>query len=249
MNYRKKIGLVLLILMLATTVYAWPEEKLSAPEALVLALEATGATIEGGEVQFYAVLNERFLTFTELEAVLENMACLLAVSDGKVQKSSGETFRVLECNGQTVNGLDVQIVVQSNPGDNFTLPPRTHLLVLSQQNSRETFTEAVAALEKILLPKLPRGQFSYYLKGSFSGEIEQTKRQELAQAALVAVEAKIVEEMVTPDLISLTAYTPLVKKHLFVEGERFNLNLAAFYDDYFNKTVIWAGFPLIHDPY
>ena len=60
MNYRKKIGLVLLILMLATTVYAWPEEKLSAPEALVLALEATGATIEGGEVQFYAVLNERF---------------------------------------------------------------------------------------------------------------------------------------------------------------------------------------------
>ena len=102
---------------------------------------------------------------------------------------------------------------------------------------------------KILLPKLPRGQFSYYLKGSFSGEIEQTKRQELAQAALVAVEAKIVEEMVTPDLISLTAYTPLVKKHLFVEGERFNLNLAAFYDDYFNKTVIWAGFPLIHDPY
>ncbi|NLM51727.1 MAG: hypothetical protein GX197_02735 [Firmicutes bacterium] len=249
MKYRKKIGLILLILMLATTVYAWPKDYLTAVEALIFALEATGADIEGGEVQFYAVLNEQFLSLAELEKLLADLARWLTVAGGKKEKSSGESFRMLALRGRALKGIDVQIVVQSNPGDNFTMPPQTHLLVISQTNSLPEFRKAVAALQKILVPKLPQGQFSYYLKSSFDGKKTHAEMYKLTQAALAAVEAKLVEGMVTPDLISLTAYTPLVKQHLLVEDERFNLNVVAFYDDYLERTIIWAGFPLIHDPY
>jgi hypothetical protein len=46
-------------------------------------------------------------------------------------------------------------------------------------------------------------------------------------------------------MISVTGYTPDLGDYLKAENLRINLNLAMRYDEYLDKTVIWAGTPLI----
>ncbi|MBT9139649.1 MAG: hypothetical protein DDT30_00221 [Dehalococcoidia bacterium] len=50
-------------------------------------------------------------------------------------------------------------------------------------------------------------------------------------------------------MISLTAHTHLLKNEILVDGQRFNLNLAVRYDDFCEKTLLTAGFPVIHGSY
>ncbi|MDW7651940.1 MAG: YwmB family TATA-box binding protein [Bacillota bacterium] len=250
MKHTKKIVLLLCLVAILVTVYRLPRREMAGTEALEALLLTTGAEIVEGEVQYYAVLNEEYQTMSELEAILLNVADLLGLDGGEVQHSSGETFRVLDVTGQTTLGTDTHIVVQSNPGGpDAGMGPQTYLLVVCRDSSITNIESAVQGLSELLKPSAPEGQLSYYLTGELPGRRSPEEMENLAQTALSAVRGRVIEGMWEEDIISLTAYTPLIDRHMSVDGEKFNLNIAVRYDDYHDKTVLWAGFPLIHGSY
>src|SRR5690554_2744651 len=133
-NHGKKIGLVVILLFMTTIAYAWPQqEELSDLEALVSMVETSGADFTSGEVQFYAVLENRFAPMEELEATLIDVASVLEITAENIEKGSGETYRVVDVEGETKSGFHTHIVVQSNPGDDNTMPPQIYLLVVSRE--------------------------------------------------------------------------------------------------------------------
>jgi hypothetical protein len=50
-------------------------------------------------------------------------------------------------------------------------------------------------------------------------------------------------------LISLSAYSPLLKDSIKVRGKRVNINLAARYSAFEDKTYIWLASPVITTEY
>ena len=249
-NQTKKILVLLTLLVVLILVYRLPRRDMTGTEALTVLLQTTGAEIVAGEVQFYATLEEEYQTMAELEQIVLTVSDLLGLMEGDVHYSEGETFRVVDVNGQTAFGPSAHIVVQSNPaGSDAGILPQTYLLVVCQDAAIAHIAAIIERLDDVLQSLAPNGQLSYYLTAELPGRKSNEEMEKMAKAALAAVRGKIVEGMQDEDFISYTAFTPLLTQHLDVDGERFNLNFAIRYDDYHDKTILWAGFPLIHASY
>lgn len=243
----------LLLLFLAAAIFAalkLPYKKMPNADALEALLVAAGAEVMEGEVQYYAPLEARYLSMDELEAVLLQAASLLGLEGGLLQRGEGETYRVLDVTGPISMGPQTHIIVQSNPGMiEPELPPQSYLLVVCRDSSVEKVKTVAERLEVILRPLAPGGRLSYYLEGRLPGRLDGEEAAKLARKALFSLGATVVEGLEEKDLVSLTAYTPLIDQYLAVEGTRFNLNLAVRYDSYRDATMLWAGTPVLHGSY
>lgn len=250
MSAVKKIAILVGLAILLAVVYRLPQREMGETEALKALLETVNADIVAGEVQFYATLNERYMTMDELEGLLLEVADLLGLTDGVLQRGQGESYRVYDIVGQTAFGPEAHIVVQSNPGGKDAgMNAQTYLLIICHDPDPDNIETIVKRLDELILPIAPQGQISFYLTGELPGQYSIEEMENLAHQALKAVRANVVEGMQDEELVSLTAYTPLLNRYITVEGERFNLNVAIRYDDYFENTVLWAGYPLIHGAY
>lgn len=250
MNRTKKIAILLGLAGLLLAVYKLPARHMAETEVLQALLKTTGASVTEGEVQFYALLDDHFREMAELEETMLEVADLLGLKGGRVQRGEGETYRVLDILGQTTFGSEAHIVVQSNPGSSDVgVVPQTYLLIVCRDAQTENLETMVQRINDLVLPYAPQGQVSVYLTGELPGKQTPDEMKRIASRALSALRATVVEGMYTDELISLTAYTPLLSEYVAIDGERFNLNLAVRYDDFHGKTVLWAGFPVIHTSY
>ncbi|HHX75040.1 MAG TPA: hypothetical protein GX699_09080 [Firmicutes bacterium] len=219
-------------------------------DILATVVEQTGARIVEGEMQYFAVLDNSFQPMEKLEQFLLEVAEALHITSGTVEKGAGDTYRVIDLTGRSQAGLHTHIVVQSNPGDRqAAIPPQTYLLVVVSDASPAVLKAAAGDFAGRLKPFAENGQFSCYLTGYLAGKKSDREMAYLAQSALQAVEAEPVEEFTVEELVSYTAYTPRLSAAVREGGAPFNVNIAVRYDNFLEKTVVWAGFPLIHDPY
>jgi hypothetical protein len=249
MGQKKKFAILIGLCILAVLVLRLPRRELSGTDALEALLLSTGAAVVEGEVQYYATLGNSYLEMSELEDVLLQAADLLGLQGGLVQYSEGDTYRVLDVSGKTTQGTDTHIVVQSNPGEENSFPPQAYLLITCRDTSLTNIRTVVGRLDVLIQPLAPAGRLSYYLSGELPGRLSSQEMSNMANKALASVRGKVIEGIWQDDLVSLTACTPLLKQDLAADGDRFNLNLAIRYDSYHNKTVLWAGYPIIHSSY
>ncbi|MCR3921043.1 MAG: YwmB family TATA-box binding protein [Firmicutes bacterium] len=244
-----KIVIILFLLAAATIIYRIPRREVAGIEALEMVVTTAGATVTEGEAQFFSILDNQYRELDELETVLLEVAALLGVKGNTIEKGEGETFRVVDTVGKTAAGSLSHIVVQSNPGDGNGVPPQTYLLVVCNDISVAAIATGIEQLNEVLQPYAPAGQISYYVSGQVAGKKNSEEMEQMARTALTAVRGSIVEGMQDEELISYTAYTPLLERYMTIDGDRFNVNVAIRYDSFLEQTVVWAGFPLIHDSY
>jgi hypothetical protein len=250
MIFKNKIVLLTVFAVILLFVSRQPGRALEATDALEMLLQSSGASVTEGEVQYLASLDDRFLSMDELEDKLLAAAKILGLKGGETVRSEGKTYRVLDMTGETVPGTSAHIVVQSNPGDTqLGAKPQSYLLVVCRDSSPQRIMTTAARLETALRPLARGGQVSYYLTGELNGKYTAAEMSKMAESALESVNAKVVEGMWEEELVSLTAYTPLITRYYGSGDKRFNLNLAVRYDNHKNRTVLWAGFPLIHTTY
>ncbi|EEG77545.1 YwmB family TATA-box binding protein [Dethiobacter alkaliphilus] len=251
MNRTKIIVLVLLIGLMVVVLQQKEEEPvLTEMEALETIFNTAGASVVEGEVQFYAALESRYYTMDELESILLEVADLLGIEGGPVDRGEGESFRVLDVYGETAFGPKAHVVLQSNPGDKeYDIDPQTYLLIICRDESVSELATIISRLEEIVIPYAPSGQLSFYLTGEIPARQTKGEMESLAERALSAVRGSVVEGMEDEQMVSLTAYTPMLGRSMAIDDEKFNLNLALRYDDYNDTTILWAGFPLIHGTY
>lgn len=249
MGQKKKLAIIIGLCILAVLVLRLPRRELTGTEALEALLVSTGAAVVEGEVQYYAALEDSYLEMAELEEILLQVSDLLGLQGGMVQYSEGDTYRVLDVVGKTTQGTDTHIVVQSNPGEENSFPPQAYLLITCRDTSLANINNVADRLNVIIQPLAPGGRLSYYLSGELPGRLSPQEMSNMADKALASIRGQVIEGIRQDDLVSLTAYTPLLEQYLAADGDRFNLNLAIRYDSHQDKTVLWAGYPIIHSSY
>jgi hypothetical protein len=247
---KAKIAVILAATAVLALLFGTAAVDREPPDTLETVLKATGASFVEGEIRYFASLERRFLEMSELETILLAAAGRVGLDGGTAGRSEGDTYRVLDIKGKLTLGPDTHIVVQSNPGDaSLNLPPQTYLLLICRDSSLQRLKKTASRLEPVLQAQAPGGQISLFLTGEAGGRKSPAEMAELAERAVRAVDGRVVEGMREEGLLSISAYTPRFDRYLGGGRDRINLNLALRTDSTGNKTVVLAGFPIIHGSY
>ncbi|NJD04765.1 MAG: hypothetical protein FIA99_19680 [Ruminiclostridium sp.] len=87
------------------------------------------------------------------------------------------------------------------------------------------------------------------LTGRYEGRLENSRMNEICKSIFKRTAARKVDGIKENNLISVSAYSKSMRESVVVEGKNVNLNFAARYNSYENKTYIWLATPLITTEY
>ncbi len=87
------------------------------------------------------------------------------------------------------------------------------------------------------------------LTGNFPGRLDSNKMNAICSEIFEKTSARKVSGIRENNLISVSAYSRSLKDTVVVDGKDVNLNFAARYNSYENKTYIWLATPLITTEY
>jgi hypothetical protein len=121
-----------------------------------------------------------------------------------------------------------------------------HLLItVNQEGEARQLSSLAYRLPSLLGPEAQKGNLSFCLTGHLDRELSPEEMEELSLIITRDIGGEQVQSISDGKMVSVTGYTPDLGDYLRAENLRINLNLAMRYDDYLDKTVIWAGTPLI----
>lgn len=81
--------------------------------------------------------------------------------------------------------------------------------------------------------------------GTYEGDICLNEIEKLALGAMETVKGNLVEQYKEDDTLSLSIFTPYIEDYIYTGDKKMNLNIAARYNEYEDKTYIWIGTPII----
>lgn len=85
--------------------------------------------------------------------------------------------------------------------------------------------------------------------GRYTGRLENSEMNGICEGIFEKTGAHKVSGIRDNNLISVSAYSGSMEKSVVVDGREVNLNFAARYNSYENKTYIWLATPLITTEY
>ncbi len=85
--------------------------------------------------------------------------------------------------------------------------------------------------------------------GNIGKRLSETEIEEIFDRAFESAEAEKVEGINDNGLVSVSAFSPVISRTGGGNGKKANLNIAARYNSYENKTYIWLATPVIITEY
>lgn len=121
-----------------------------------------------------------------------------------------------------------------------------HLLItVNQEGEAQQLSTLAGRFPSLLGQDAQNANMSFCLTGHLDGELTPEEMEELSLLITREIGGEQLQSISDGKMISVTGYTPDLGDYLKAENLRINLNLAMRYDEYLDKTVIWAGTPLI----
>lgn len=90
-------------------------------------------------------------------------------------------------------------------------------------------------------------EFSYLITGYFEGKLDHERMNGVCKSVFNTIEAEKIDGSSNKDVISVSAYSPSIDRHVEIDGNRANFNITFRYSIYDKKTYIWISTPVIYD--
>lgn len=152
-------------------------------------------------------------------------------------------YMMAERHAELPSGGRMRLLLQrmEQEGENIV-----HLLVtVNQEGEARQLSALSLRLPALLGSEAQNANQSFCLTGHLEGELTLKEMEELSLLITRNIGGEHVQSISDGKMVSVTGYTPDLGDYLRAENLRINLNLAMRYDEYLDKTVIWAGTPLI----
>lgn len=130
-------------------------------------------------------------------------------------------------------------------------PAREDWVTVSLTNTSQTqeLEETAARLELLLKNYSESTSVNICITGSMEGTLDDSEVDEICGKILESAGASKIEGLQENDLVSVSAFSPLIGNTVKVNGKRINLNVAVRYNSYEGKTYIWLASPVITTEY
>lgn len=259
----KKTLLFVIILSFIVPILTLAGPKYGEKDILLSILKDTGGEFLEGDMSINGALLKEFLHENDLKVLAEDIRVKLDLSGKETDpnnlyfENEGDYFAKEEIFDEYYGQINyygydkdenpMTIVISSYENNGIG---ETYLYInLIKKNNFSEIDDIIKKIESIYNSFDQQLEITTCIIGTYDGKLDEKIVQNKGIKALKNVKGKVVEEYKDDYLLSYTAYTPKIEKHIIVGNKKINLNLAIRYNDYEDRTYIWIGTPIIATGY
>ncbi len=169
---------------------------------------------------------------------------VLKEKDYTINTLNNDFIRKTEIRGSTLDGKTVCIISQLNKSESDENDSSISVDIISELTQTDIYSTAKLLEEKFksfgLNPKV-----NTCITGYFDGKLDYMEMSRISGLILKDAKAKKIDGMSEKNMISVSAYSPLIDNNIEIMGRMTNINLALRYNAYEDKTYIWVATPVI----
>lgn len=242
---------ILLLSLITLLIFPLSQTQLETQDYLDIvtkSFQATDAEFDALIIEAWAQISKKGLVEKDLEILFKQLTNTfsipyLPIIDTQYPEFIGFSQQETVADGQTVIYATLQSVQPSRVEAGTYLG--LSITTFNLQEAQEYYKLVIGFLS----PYTDISNIGITITGTIPGKLSQKQTYQLFSKAFKTVGAEIKEGINTPELVSLSAYTPRCPYHLKVNDKKINLNLAARYHYFDNKTYLHFGAPLIFQEY
>lgn len=240
---KKQLLTYIFIFLLSITIVFGNSVETMKPENVVKeALEEVEAKFDHININSYVVLSNEFMTIDNSSKICNDISEKLEMKETNISKEASEDFSQITLTGMLHEGIHGTIIIQSSRYKEF----KESSIVIDIISTTEEY-DIAGVCDKIrgILNGYGDVKLNINLAGYYDGFIKNKELKEKINKAFQKAGAKEIEGIEEDNLISITGYTPKIEETISYCGKKANINIAARFNNYENKTYIWIGTPLI----
>lgn len=264
MNKKKMSLYLILIITLSMVNYVYGTDGYEESEgALIKGFNVTESELVQVNVKGNSKINEEFLASEDLIELANNLVNTLKIKGERLNNNNrvdineeGYTLDIEDGDEQRqaiICGID-------NLGNKITAIVTTYSSDEGEFKETDLFVELInrdTVLTQDKLNELEKNvdcvfkefdvipEKTKYIIGNVSGDIEDAERYLKVSKIISSIDGKKIEEYCDDDVISVSAYSHNIPKHIFTGDKKMNISIEIRYNEYEDKTYFWIGTPII----
>ncbi len=245
---KKYFFLLMFFTMLFTISYAGLYYREGAKKsALQSSLVKAGVNFVNSEVYVWCNTDELQYDTDSIVKVTERLSDSIGIVknvDYSINTLNNDFIRKTEIRGSTSDGKTVCINSQLNKNKSQENNSFISVDIINELEQTDINDTAQVLKEKFksfgLNPKV-----NTCITGYFDGKLDYVEMNKISSRILKDAKAKKINGISDKNLISVSAYSPLIDNNIEIKGRETNINLALRYNAYEDKTYIWVATPVI----
>jgi galactitol-specific phosphotransferase system IIB component len=249
----KKFSFVLLALLLALAIlgstYYIIEANNSNDRELSItdAFNSSGAKMIVNELYFFARATDDYKTMKNLTDVCDDIFKAVGVTGYSKSTNSSDSLAKTDLIGTTGDGVKISAMAsivgdKSGDGDKY-------ITIDATESSGGKALLLRDKIESVFKAHKLKTEVNSCVTGTYEGNLGDSRLESICRKILNDSSAKKVDSFRQQNVISVSAFSPMMKDKLSIDGEKVNLSLAIRYNKQENKTYLWVASPVVNAEY
>lgn len=219
-------------------------------DSLEKAFSASGANLVSGQIHIYGTKYPKSITKADLKSIAKTLVKYtgqISPNTYNETSNSNDYISVEQISYENTLGYSTTIKVETQKDGNNTGAYASVTLdwVKNKTGYEQLSKDICKGFETCGI--IPRPAVT--ITGAFSGNMETSEMNKVANKVFSSINAKKVEGMRDEKVISVSAWSPKIGQSITVNEKTINLNLAIRYNKLENRTYLWIATPVIKTEY
>lgn len=219
----------------------------SAKVSISDAFKSSGAKMVINELYFFVRADNKVNKLDKLTAICEEVFKDLEVTGYSRNSTSTDTLVKTDLSGTTKDGVKITAMAsivgnKSGDGDKYITIDATETVNGSALLLRDR-------IEKVFDRYGLKAVVNSCITGTYEGNLQDSQLENICRKILDDSDAKKVDSMRQENIISVSAFSPMIDDKLSIDGKNINLSLAIRYNKIENKTYLWVATPVVNTEY
>ena len=249
----KKINFMLIAVLLIAVIsgsayYIRIQEKANEQEvSIVDVFNSSGAKMIINEMYFFVRTTDYCEDINSLSNLCEEVFNTLEITNYSKNSASTDNLFKKEILGATKDGVKVSAIAslvkdKYGEGDKYI----TIDAVGAEDGLALTLRDKV---ENVFKKHGLKVVTNSSITGTYEGNVEDTQLEKICRNILDESDAKKVDSLRRENVISVSAFSPMIKDKLNINGKNVNLSIAIRYNKQEDKTYLWVATPIVNTEY
>ena len=242
------IAVILVAAIIGTAYYIKVQDKSNKQDLSIAdAFNSSGAKMIVNELYFFIRATDDLKTLESMSNVCEEVYKSLEITDYSKNSTSTDSLMKTDLLGTTKAGVKVSAMAsivgsKSGSGDKY---------ITIDATGAEGGTALLLRdkIEEVIRKHGQEAIVNSCITGTYDGNLQDTQLESICRKILNESDAKKVDSLRQENVISVSAFSPMIKDKLNIDGRNVNLSLASRYNKLENETYLWVATPIVNTEY
>jgi len=239
------IAVLIAVAITGTTYYIKTQNKPSKQELSIAdAFNSSGAKMIVNELYVFVRATDDFKNLASMTAVCEEIYKSLEITNYSKNSTGTDILKKSDLIGTTKDGVKVTAMAsivgdKSGAGDKYI----TIDAIGAEDGTALLLRDKI---EKVFSSHGLEAVVNSCITGTYEGNLQDPQLESICKKILNESDAKKVDSLRQENIISVSAFTPMIKDKLSIDGKNVNLSIAIRFNKLENKTYLWVATPIVN---